>query len=485
MAEFDDLRSENLALTERIAALEAELEARPRVERSPMFALLDALPMLVGAISVDGTCEFASAAFQPWLIGSRGETSGAPFLSRLIPSIAPTAEALIATARAGEMARCDISLPDREGEMRDLQITVIPRRLGAATTNGFIWVAQDVTHHRLADEALRASERRLRLAAEAAGLGVWDRDLANDTLIYSTQARAIYGLPLQGPVTLDMVRGATHPDDLPLVIKTGLRSMDPALKEDMPCEYRVVWPNGEIRWVLAHGEAIFETRDGVEVAVRYVGMLQDITDLTLAARRQQFLMHELNHRVKNTLASVQSIAQLSLRSGQDVSLARDRLTDRLIALAGAHDILTRENWEAAEITDIVSAAISPYDAAGVSRFQLSGPAVRISPKVAVALALALHELATNAAKYGALSADGGVVEIGWRVEGAPPDLVLDWRERGGPPVIPPSRTGFGSRLLTQGLAIEFGGQAHLNYEPSGLTCRIVAPLAHHGVLDLG
>jgi two-component sensor histidine kinase len=482
VAEYDDLRGENQALRERVAALEVDLEACPRVERSPMFVLLDALPVLVGAVSADQTCEFLSAAFRPWLTVPRADALGAPLLSCLASSLRPVAEALLAAAAGGEMARRDVSLPNRDGVIHDLQINVIPRRLGGAEINGFIWVAQDVTYHRLADEALRASEQRLRLAAEAAGLGVWDRDMATDAVVYSTQTRAIYGLPLEGPVTLEMVRAATHPDDLPLVMETGRRTTDPAVKDEAPCEYRVVWPNGEVRWVLAHGEGIFEMRDGVEVATRYVGMLQDITDLTLAARRQQFLMHELNHRVKNTLASVQSIAQLSLRSGQDVSQARDRLTDRLIALAGAHDILTRENWEAAEV---VAAAIAPFELTGVSRFRLDGPAVRIAPKVAVALALALHELATNAAKYGALSVDAGLVEIGWRVEGPTPDLVFDWRECGGPPVTAPTRTGFGSRLLTQGLAIEFGGEARFAYEPAGLTCRIVAPLAHRGVLDLG
>lgn len=485
MAEFDDLRAENQALRARVAALEADLEARPRVERSPMFVLLDALPVLVGAVSADGTCEFLSAAFRPWLAVRRAETQGVPFLSCLIPSLAAVADEVLAAARSGEMARRDVSRPNADGEMRDLQINVVPRRLGGAEINGFVWVAQDVTHHRLADEALRASEQRLRLAAEAAGLGVWDRDLSNDAVLYSTQARAIYGLPLEGPVTLDMVRAATHPEDLALVLEAARRTMDPAIKQDLPCEYRVVWPNGEIRHVLAHGEAIFEMREGVEAAVRYVGMLQDVTDLTLAARRQQFLMHELNHRVKNTLASVQSIAQLSLRRGQDVDQGRERLTDRLIALAGAHDILTRENWETAEVTDIVAAAIAPFEVTGASRFRLDGPAVRIAPKVAVALALALHELATNAAKYGALSVSAGVVEISWRVEGPTPDLVFDWREHGGPPVTTPTRTGFGSRLLTQGLAIEFGGQARLAYEPTGLTCRIVAPLAPRGALDLG
>jgi two-component sensor histidine kinase len=485
VAELDDLRAENQTLRSRVAALEADLETRPRVERSPMFLLLDALPMLVGAVSVDGTCEYLSAAFRPWLAVPRAQAPGAPFLSCLVPSLSAVAADVLASVQAGEMARRDVSLANAEGEMRDLQITVLPRRLGGAEVNGFVWVAQDVTHHRLADEALRASEQRLRLAAEAAGLGVWDRDMATDAVVYSHQARVIYGLPLDGPVTLEMVRAATHPDDLALVMETARRTCDPALKADTPCEYRVVWPNGEERWVLAHGEAIFEVRDGVEAAARYVGMLQDVTEPTLAARRQRFMMHELNHRVKNTLASVQSIAQLTLRGGEEVEQARARLTDRLIALAGAHDLLTRENWEAAEVADLVASALAPYDPGDAVRFKIDGPLVRIAPKIAVALALSLHELATNAAKYGALSVSGGTVEIAWRLDGDTPDLILEWRERGGPPVETPKRTGFGTRLLTQGLVTEFGGEARLTYERSGLVCRIAAPLAIQGILDLG
>ncbi len=481
----DDLREENEALKARVAQLEAELEARPRVERLPMFALLDVMPMLVGAISQDGTCEYVSPAFRPWLVGRRAEITDHPFLPGLIESLREPAGMLIAAALVGQLAQRTVSVRNRDGELRDLQITLAPRKLGDAV-NGCIWVAQDLTHLRHADEALRASEQRFRLAADAAGLGVWDRDLSDDFLIFSDQARAIYGFPPDGVVTLDMVRAATHPDDVARTVEVALRHMDPKIRSREPGAYRVIWPDGQQRWVLAHGEAVFEPRDEGEVAVRYIGMLQDITEQTLADQRRQFLLHELNHRVKNTLASVQSIAHLSLRDAQSVAQTRTRLTDRLIALAGAHDLLTREDWRAADVIDIVAAAVSPYETPQAPRFVTDGPSAPLAPKAAVALALALHELGTNAAKYGALSTEAGRIGIAWTIEaGEEPLLTLDWRESGGPPVRPPSRSGFGTRLLTQGLAAEFGGGAKLDYRPDGLTCRITARLTPQTLLELG
>ncbi len=485
MSDQDDLRAENLTLKARIAALETDLAGRPRVERTPMLALLDALPMLVAAIGAGGEAEFFSAAFRPWLAVPRAEALGRPLREALIPSLRADAADLMGMAATGQMFRKDIKVPDAEGVEHYLQVTIVPRRLSGVDQNGWVWVIQDQTVQRQIDAALRSSERRMSLAAEAAGLGVWDRDLISGALVYSDQAKAIYGFPLDQLVTSEMVIARTHPDDVARSTAMYQRATDPALKEKVPYEFRITRADGSLRWIQAHGEAIFESRAGVETAVRYVGTIQDVTQATLAAQRQTFLMHELNHRVKNTLASVQSIAQLTLRGGRSPNAVREQLNARLIALAGAHDILTRENWEAANLADIVDTAIEPYDAPN-SRFRILGPPVRIAPKAAVAMALALHELVINAVKYGALSVEGGSVSITWRLETNPAEiLILDWRELNGPPVIPPTRMGFGARLLQQGLVTEFGGEARLAFEPQGLTCRIEAPLSGHVMLELG
>ena len=474
MSELDELRATNTALQARISELEAALAAKPVMERARIFALLEAVPLQVGVIDRRGACVFLSPNFAPWRRDDAA-LEGRAFTDAVVPGLATVAAELLAAS--GPQSR-DLTLADRDGVLRDLRITISPRQIGQGKVDGAIWIGQDLTHHRLADEALRLSERRLSLATEAAGLGVWDWDMAASTMVYSEQAKAIYGFPAGEPVSYEMVRDATHPDDYPRTSAMAQRAIDPILREKVPYEYRITRADGAIRWLLAHGEAIFEDASAGPVATRYVGTIQDITDRTRAAERRQFLINELNHRVKNTLATVQSIAHQTLRPGQPSVEARSLLTSRLIALSGAHDILTRENWETADLRDIVATCIGPFEPDKAARFDVQGPALRVTPKAAVALAMALHELSTNAVKYGALSVEPGRVSLTWSLASRDGEsrLILDWTEHGGPPVKAPERRGFGSRLLVQGLTADLGAAAQLTYDPAGLRCRIDAPL---------
>ncbi|QRM32069.1 PAS domain S-box protein [Microvirga sp. VF16] len=201
---------------------------------------------------------------------------------------------------------------------------------------------------------------------------------------------------------------------------------------------------------------------------------RDITERKRAERLQQTLVHELNHRVKNTLATVQAIARQSFRTGPLDIGAREIFEARLQALSRAHDLLTRENWDGAEMAAVVAQVLAPYQR---QRFEIGGPELRLTPRVALALSLALHELATNAAKYGALSVPTGRVAITWTVTpGDPPHLALRWQERGGPPVLPPAQKGFGSRLIERSLALELAGEVAITYDPAGVVCDVNAPI---------
>ncbi|MCR5879404.1 sensor histidine kinase [Phenylobacterium sp. J367] len=204
--------------------------------------------------------------------------------------------------------------------------------------------------------------------------------------------------------------------------------------------------------------------------------LTDITERRAAEERQRLLVNELNHRVKNTLASVQSIAGQTARRATGIAQFQESFEGRLLALSRAHDVLTRQSWDKADLAEMVHKVLAPLHPG--DRLAVSGPSVRLSPGQALAFAMAFHELATNAAKYGAWSVGAGRVNVDWSVEGE--RLRVVWREEGGPPVTPPDREGFGSRLLRQGLVRELAGSVDLTFPAEGALCVIEAPLESRG-----
>ncbi len=199
----------------------------------------------------------------------------------------------------------------------------------------------------------------------------------------------------------------------------------------------------------------------------------DVTERVRAENHQRLLINELNHRVKNTLAAVQSIVTQTLRHAADPEDASRTITARIMALSGAHNVLTRESWDGADLRTLVETAIHPFQGPGPDAFQLSGPDMRVGPYAAISISLALHELATNAVKYGALSTPAGRVRIGWSV-GAGQVFRLEWIETGGPVVTPSDRRGFGSRLILQVLPDQLQGAAELEYRPAGIAFRLTA-----------
>jgi two-component sensor histidine kinase len=207
----------------------------------------------------------------------------------------------------------------------------------------------------------------------------------------------------------------------------------------------------------------------------------DISDRKRQEQHRELLVNELNHRVKNTLTTVQSFAIQTLRNADSLAQGQKAFEARLIALSKAHDVLVRENWEAAGLWEIVSEALSAYSGAAEKRFRFGGPDIRIRPKAALALSMALHELATNAVKYGALSNPVGHIEIDCTTEN---DFQLCWKEVDGPVVAAPIRRGFGSRLIEHGLSREFGGQVDLSFHPGGVLCTICAPLKEIGAAPI-
>ncbi len=224
---------------------------------------------------------------------------------------------------------------------------------------------------------------------------------------------------------------------------------------------------------------ISPVRDESGDIVQHFASFIDLTRHKEEQAQSRMLIDELNHRVKNTLTTVQSIVSQGLRNASDLEEIRESIESRLFALSRSHDLLTRENWESAGLLDVVKAAMEPFGVANgrSERFRVTGENVRFPPNAALALGIAFHELATNADKYGAFSGETGCVLIAWTIEPAPDGnrLILTWREENGPPVKPPSRKGFGSRVIERGLALELGGTTRLDYRPDGVVCTIDIP----------
>ena len=231
--------------------------------------------------------------------------------------------------------------------------------------------------------------------------------------------------------------------------------------------------DGAARWVLAQGRS---HHDASGRAARFSGATLDITERKEADQHRVMLTNELSHRVKNMLATIQAIANQTLRDGVTLAEARDRLSARLVAMSRAQDVLMGRGLASVEIESVVKTAIEPHSGDG-DRFRLRGPNVAVSARSALTFSMALHELATNAAKYGALSCHDGRVDISWRISRSPKRAFeLTWSESGGPPVIPPTHEGFGSRLIKGALTAELGATTSVGYTASGAVWRIAAPL---------
>jgi PAS domain S-box-containing protein len=265
------------------------------------------------------------------------------------------------------------------------------------------------------------------------------------------------------------VVGRIHPDDQGKAEAATLKAIE--ARDTYSVEYRYVRPNGEVDWLATYAQPIF---DHAGQLTHLIGVSQVVTERKRADAHRKLLINELNHRVKNTLAVVQGIAQQTFKDERVPPELRVAFEGRLTALAAAHNVLTRENWRSAPLGRIIEDAVRPF---GTARFRFEGPDLRIAPKAAVSLALALHELATNAAKYGALLSEAGQIDLSWWVE--PNERLgfrLRWCEKGGPPVSPPQHRGFGSRLIERGLAAELEGEVKMEYRPEGLCCEMRAPL---------
>ncbi|MFO1091373.1 MAG: MASE1 domain-containing protein [Hyphomicrobiales bacterium] len=313
---------------------------------------------------------------------------------------------------------------------------------------------------------LNQSELRLRLAQEAAGLGAWEFDLATGAPVWSDQTRKLLGVPADALPSLDLLLSRLHPEDRPFLQAEGDRLRTLPVGESFRNEFRVVDPDGSVRWLEDQGRVTRVDR----YAKRAVGVIRDITDRKRLEEESRLLMREVNHRSKNLLSLVQAIARQTATTGAGSDFV-EKFQQRLAGLAANHDLLVNSEWNGVEVGALVRSQLAPFRDLFGERIMIDGPSATLNQAAAQSIGLALNELSTNAAKYGALSNAAGCIEIVWRLsldEAGVRRFSIAWTERNGPPVVAPARKGFGTTVIREMSRLALDADVAFEFPPDGV-----------------
>ena len=333
------------------------------------------------------------------------------------------------------------------------------------------WVAlkRAASERAFNERMVRDSERRLRLASAAAHFGAHEFDPSSGFGVLSPEAYEVLGMPADAPVQAGAVFAAVHPEDRERVRKEIAAIPQRVGPYEIEC--RILRGDGSVRWVLDRGEALGPLDATTGLVARVAGVVLDITERKKAEERNILLMREVSHRAKNMLSVVQAIARrTAANSGPEFI---ERFEQRIQSLAANQDLLIENAWRGVVAEDLVRTQLLHFADLVGRRIRIKGPNVRLTPEAAQGVGMALHELVTNAAKYGALSDDKGSLDIFWRLDGGAFEIA--WVESGGPPVSPPGRVGFGTTVMSHLARTSVGGAVDLEYARTGLSWRLRCP----------
>jgi PAS domain S-box-containing protein len=450
--------------------------------------ILDLLPVATCICDLDGRIvQYNERAAEIWGMKPRPGDTHAEFTAAckfFAIDGSPLAQSKLSEVlESGRPVRDEEVLVERaDGSRVAVLINIDPLRDNRGHMVGAVNCFQDISDSKRiyaaldqSQRVLREQEQRLAATYEHAAIGIVEVDARGIFLRVNEAICGITGMSKDELVGWSL-SGRTHPDHRMEDEQLFHRQVAGELGM-YSIEKRFVRKDGRVIWIAVRSSSVRDSDNNFLYGVRVV---QDITEHKAAEERQKILIDELNHRVKNTLATVQSLAAQTAHGAPSQKAFQQAFEGRLIALGKAHDQLTLRHWENADLRSILAAITAPYGTHSQDQIMLVGEGVTLPPRAALTLAMAFHELATNAAKYGALSVPSGKVEIRWDATlgrlGTPSRLQIGWHEQGGPPVHAPARRGFGTKFIESSISFELGGTAQMSFDRLGVRCIVDMPV---------
>ena len=488
LPEIRTVLKEGTAIGDQLSAANQSLNALQR-EASDGKALLDTLMEHVPeGITIVSGAEFAVVANSRTAIELMGQSAVGNGTKaqdhadamRFMDGTRPTAEQLplYRATQWGEVVNGELFIMKRPDNSEiTIEVDVNPIRNAAGRTIGAISCWRDVTARLAADRAVLDSERRLRLALGVAGMAIVEFDQKKSVVSSVTNGANVLGLDLQPNEPFEHVlpqfMSAVHPEDRDRVLIRQNLTRETA--QSFHDEFRIIRPDGSTAWIEMRGEVL---QDETGAPARLLAASLDITSRKAAEEHLQLVLHELTHRAKNFLTVIQAIATQTARRNTSVPEFLSAFSQRIQGLGASHDLLVKSNWGGVPIEELVRVQLAPFGGVDGSRIKASGDPVILKADVLQSLGLAMHELATNATKYGALSVPKGVVQIKWAEDKNQSErrFKMSWVEKNGPPVKTPKSKGFGQVIIQGSLAAVLKGDVKLAYNPKGIIWDVDAPL---------
>jgi PAS domain S-box-containing protein len=454
-------------------------------ETETQYAVLaESLPQLVWSARPDGSVDYANRRWREFTGLSGEQILGNGWQEAVHPDdVIQVREHWQRSLESGQAYEWEHRIRNASGDYEWFLSRAIPIQDLTGAIARWFGTSTNIDEQKRTEESARMLESQYRLALDAAHLGTWQIDLEKGQITWDEGSCALYHIPHNGfySLMLDEAFDMIHPEDREAVRARIAAAAAPESDGKYDSQYRAILPDGQLRWFRSHGRALHVNEGGTRRTVSLYGVISDITERHGLEEAQKLLTRELNHRVKNLFAIANGMVSMTARTAKDPKDMANALRGRLSALSRAHELVqpTAASGSGSgpdvELARLIEAVLEPYRQSGSNRIVIEGSTVSVGSNTTTSLALVLHELATNAAKYGCLSCAEGELTIRWTLQDGNVDFL--WAESGGPLIAgPPTFEGFGTQLSQRSIAGQLGGTLEREWRPEGLRVHMIIPL---------